>query len=457
MHHFLIDPDEIYSQEILSLLSAIEKKTKAYKAEEEVEPYPESEKEVRLANIILEDIKGLKELPAIFEEFSRTGKFDKDKIVELEEYAYHIESSVKEINKIHFFKIAEWDEESLTYMWIILILYGGFITLGGLAVYVGHRFLSKMVVEPIKKLASAAIEFSEGNFDKRVHTDSKTEIGLLYRSFNEMADKIQEHNEFLRRFNEELEKKVRERTLELQKANEQLRRTQDALIRTEKIAAIGQIATGVTHEIKTPLNSLAVNIQMLLRDIKDKCGPDECKFYEVASLIQCEIKRINNILDNFVGFAKFPEPKFMPNDINQIIKEVATFISHSAKENGVKVDLSLADDIPVFRFDRPQIKEVLMNLSHNALHAMPHGGVLKIATSMRNNSVIINVSDTGVGIPESNLEKIFTPFFSTKDGGLGLGLAIVQRIVEGHGGKINCKSKVGEGTVFEITLPFEKD
>ncbi|MEK7271382.1 MAG: ATP-binding protein, partial [Nitrospirota bacterium] len=169
-----------------------------------------------------------------------------------------------------------------------------------------------------------------------------------------------------------------------------------------------------------------------------------------------EVKRINNILDNFVGFAKFPEPKFMLNDMNQIVKEVAMFISPAAKEAGVTINLSLSEGIPAFKFDRPQIKEVLMNLSQNAIHAMPHGGVLKITTSIRNNTVVTNVSDTGIGIPDKNIDKIFTLFFSTKDRGLGLGLAIVQRIVEGHGGKISCSSKVGEGTSFEIVLPIER-
>lgn len=147
----------------------------------------------------------------------------------------------------------------------------------------------------------------------------------------------------------------------------------------------------------------------------------------------------------------------MQNDINQIIKEVTTFISPNSKEIGVTIELSLSGSIPVFKFDRPQIKEVLMNLSQNAVHAMPHGGVLKIITSMRDNNVVVEVSDTGIGISEKNMDKIFTPFFSTKDGGLGLGLAIVQRIIEGHGGSISCSSKVGEGTVFEIVLPVERD
>lgn len=457
IHHFLIDPDEVYSKEALELISKIKKKVEDYKSAELKELHNKGKNlEIELLDVILKDIRELKDVTQFFEEFLRTKTFEKERLEGLEEIVYELENATRKINEVHLDKIAQWQRESLLTMWIIIIFYIAFLTIGLGSVYAGHRLLSKNVITPIKELASATIEFSEGTFDKRVRTDSKTEIGLLYQSFNKMADKIQEHHEFLRRFNEELERKVKERTHELEDANEQLRKAQDALIRTEKIAAVGQVATGVTHEIKTPLNSLSINIQMLMKEVKDKCGPDACKFYEVANIIQYEVKRINDILDSFVGFAKFPEPKFMLNDMNQIVKEVAMFISPAAKEVGVTINLSLSEGIPAFKFDRPQIKEVLMNLSQNAIHAMPHGGVLKITTSMRNNTVVTNVSDTGIGIPDKNIDKIFTLFFSTKDRGLGLGLAIVQRIVEGHGGKISCSSKVGEGTSFEIVLPIER-
>lgn len=332
----------------------------------------------------------------------------------------------------------------------------GFVLIGMFSVYIGHRFITKGVVNPIKELVSATIKFSEGSFDKRVHTNSRTEIGLLFESFNKMADKIQENNEFLKKFGEELEEKVKGRTFELQVANMQLRKVHDAMIRAEKIVAIGQVATGVTHEIKTPLNALSINIQMLMREVKDKCGTDECGFYKTVDLIQCEVKRINDILNSFVGFAKFPEPEFVQHDINQVISDVAMFMSHDAKESGVTIALSLSDKIPEFRFDISQIKEVLMNLSQNAINAMPYGGMLKITTCVLDNGVVVSISDSGIGIPEKNKDRIFSPFFSTKNGGLGLGLAIVQRIVEGHEGKINFSSNVGKGSVFEVIFPIER-
>lgn len=289
-----------------------------------------------------------------------------------------------------------------------------------------------------------------------MYTHSKTEIGLLYQSFNKMAEKLEEHNKLLRSFNEELEKKVRERTEALQATNEQLRKTQNALIRTEKIAAIGQIAAGVAHEVKNPLNSLSINIQLLLREVLDKFGADS-PFYESASIIKSELNRINNIVEEFVKFAKFPEPNFIQDNINKVITEVAGILSHKAKDSGITVKLSLEDNIPLFKFDVKQFKTVLINLSLNSIDAMREGGILEMKTALRDKDIIIYVSDNGKGFQEKDIGKIFSPFFSTKEGGLGLGLSIVQKIVENHGGKINCTSKVGEGTTFEIILPIERD
>ncbi|MBI4682081.1 MAG: GHKL domain-containing protein, partial [Nitrospirae bacterium] len=169
-----------------------------------------------------------------------------------------------------------------------------------------------------------------------------------------------------------------------------------------------------------------------------------------------EINRINNILEEFVKFAKFPEPQFFDNDMTQVIKEVADLISENAKISGVTIKLSLQENLPMFKFDARQLKEVLMNLSQNAVQAMQNGGTLEIKTAAIENIVIINVTDTGEGISENNLDKIFTSFFSTKEGGLGLGLSIVQKIIESHGGKISCTSQIGKGTTFEIILPMER-
>jgi signal transduction histidine kinase len=456
MHHFLIEPDELFSGEVKSSIANLKGKVEAYKEHELKELDPKKNREIELLDIILKDIREMRGIEILMEDFSRTGTFDRDKLIELEDFAYEIEEITSKINLVHFDRIANAIDESLTNMWLILFIYLFFVILGGLSIYAGHRALLKNVIRPIKDLASATIEFAGGKLNTRVYTDSQTEIGQLYQSFNEMAERIQENAEILRKFNEAQEQKVRERTIELMKTNEQLSKTQNALIRTEKVAAIGQIAAGVTHEVKNPLNSLSINTQKLLKDLSNKFGQDS-PAYESASLIRYEINRINNILEEFVKFAKFPEPHFYDNNINDVIQEVKSVIYSGAEDMNIDIHVSLQKDIPDFKFDARQFKEILLNLTQNAMKAMEDGGELEIITSTMDDNVIIKVTDTGKGIPEKNLEKIFTPFFSTKEGGLGLGLPIVQRIVESHQGKITCASKEGEGTSFEIAMPFERD
>jgi len=417
MHHFLIDADEVYSQEAVSLISKIKRETEHYKAVEAAELYEERNQEIELLNTILEDIRQLGALTQFFEDYSKTGDLDRDELTGLETFAYDLEAAALKINEIHFDKIRSWQTESLSSMWIIAVYYAVFLLIGGISIFVGHKILKRKVVNPIKILDSATLEFAEGALDKRVYTDSQTEIGRLYQSFNKMAEKLQQNDRLLRRFNE--------------------------------------VAAGVSHEVKNPLNVLAVATQKILKKLSARPESDP-EVYKWASHMKYEINRINNILEEFVKFAKFPNPQFFENDMTQVIKEVADLISENAKRAGVTIKLSLQEDMPVFKFDARQLKEVLMNLLQNGIQAMQNGGTLEIKTAVIDKDAVIKVTDTGEGIPEYNLDKIFTSFFSTKEGGLGLGLSIVQKIVESHGGKISCTSKPGEGTNFEIILPMER-
>ena len=454
MHHFLLEEDD--SPEYMTgIVSDLEGEIKDYLEDEIGELTEGNNSEVVLLKNLLVNVNELKVVRDIVDEYVKTNRFNKDKLSELEEYAYEIEEVTSEINKVHMQKIGRWTNESLRNMWMILFIYLIFITIGGLSIYAGHIILLSRVVRPVKELAVATIEFADGKLDKRVYTDARTEIGQLFTSFNKMAEKIQENDGLLRKFNEELEEKVSERTTDLRDANEQLRITQNALIRTEKIAAVGQISAAVTHEIKNPLNSLSINAQMMMKALSKELGP-ESSVHETATHIKYEINRINNILEEFVKFAKFPEPQFYDNDINQVILEVVDLTSESAKELGVTMNLSLQNDIRTFKFDARQFKEILINLFQNAFKAMKADGVLEIETTTSGDDLIIRVTDNGEGIPGKNIDNIFSPFFSTREGGMGLGLSIVQRIVESHGGKISCMSEVGRGTTFEITISLEK-
>lgn len=448
VHNFFISQDELYSNNALAVIESIKKQIQDFKKHEHIKHRIKTPREIELLDIVLEDVDKLKIVTKIFNEFSEAGILNRNKMIQLEGYANEIEDSAIEINKIHLSHISEWEEESVTTMWRILFLYFIFIAGGGVCVFVGHSIFTRKIVKPIMEVSTATVEFAEGTYNKRVYTDSQTEIGKLYQSFNKMAEKLQENDEILRKFNESLERKVRERTFELERAHLQLRRT-------EKIAAIGQIAAGVTHEVKHPLNSLSLSAHELSKEISEKLG-NNSSAYKSASLFKHEINRINNILEEFIKFARFPEPRYFKNNINNVVEVATDVISDCIREKGVKLDLLLQENIPVFEFDAGQLEEVLINLSKNSLKAMDNSGTLEISTAMEDSNVIIKISDTGKGISEKNLEKIFSPFYSTNEISLGLGLSIVQRIVENHGGKINCTSTVGKETVFRIILPMNK-
>ncbi len=455
VHHFIIEPDESYSKTAINMIGDIEKEIEKYIKIEEAEGYKESRDELKILNTIKDNIKGIKDIADV----SSTSSFDKNKLIDLERlkrFGYNIEFSINRINMIHFDVIAKRVNDSHQKMSLIFVIFIVFSSLGVLAVFGGYRILTLKITKPVKQLASATQRLAGGDLSIRVSTDSKTEIGTLYNSFNTMAERLQEHKKKLVDFNRELEEKVKERTLELEEVNESLRRAQADLIRMEKIATLGQIATSVNHEIKTPLNSLYMNLQLLTRRVNtvpEQCGTLKKDILNITSIIDNEIIRINEILEEFVRYARFSPPELKKDDLNKIVKDVVDMITQKAQESRVEIKLSLSDDIPLLMIDEKKMNQALLNLCINAIQAMPYGGKLTIETLKDEDTVILNLYDTGIGIPEKDIEKVFTPFFTKKEEGLGFGLSIVQRIIEDHKGQIRCKSKVAEGTVFRISLP----
>ena len=298
-----------------------------------------------------------------------------------------------------------------------------------------------------------------GDLSVRVSSNDKTEIGTLYHSFNTMAERLQDYEKKLIDFNRSLEQKVDERTHELKHAYDTLKKTQEKLVRLEKIAALGQISASVNHEIKTPLNSLYMNLQLLKKQVNQFDGSfvDRKKYTnEIIDIMDRETLRISGILEEFVRYARLAPLNMKENDLNKIVSETVDMISQRAEQSDVRLQLNLSDTVPLFPFDDKKITQCLINLFINAINSMGNGGILTIETChVENNMAKIIVSDTGTGIKEEIMDKIFQPFFSKNKDGLGLGLPIVQGIVEGHGGKISCRSKVGEGTTFEILLPTD--
>jgi two-component system CheB/CheR fusion protein len=225
------------------------------------------------------------------------------------------------------------------------------------------------------------------------------------------------------------------------------KRLQENLLRSEKLAAIGQLAATVGHELRNPLGVINNSSYFLNRKLKDVA--DE-KVMKHLKIIERKINSANLIISDLLDFARKKPPAFKQTDLNDIVMGALSSIVTS--EN-IKVTTKLGE-IPSMLLDQEQITRVFQNMILNAIQAMPEGGKLTIQTSKHDNSAKITFKDTGVGIPEENLPKLFTPLFSTKAKGVGLGLTICKQIVEGHSGNITVKSKVGKGSIFIVRLPI---
>lgn len=455
IHHFIIVHKVKYFEDANNLLQNIENEVDKYIRIEMEETYPEKGTEIILLTEIKDNLRNIKiNLDWIVKEFSETGRIDDRKLIDLENFAYSIELKVAEINRIHFNQTSRLVGQSKNKMGLILHLYIIFSVIGVSAIILGQTILHHTVIKPIQRLASATERFSDGELETRVSSESRTEIGSLYRAFNIMAEKLEGHEREMKELNSALEIKIKERTSELEQANEKLRKSQAELIRSERVAVTGQLAAGVAHEIRTPLNSLAINVQILHKELSDITCSKTGVIHKTISIVGHEVGRINEVLEEFVRFSRVPQPKFILHNVNAVVRDVLDLIEPAVLSLKINVRLTLSDIQPI-RIDPEQMEQVFLNICQNSIHAMPEGGLMLIETLRENNKAIIRISDNGRGIPPDDLVNIFTPFFSTKEDGLGLGLSIVQRIIDEHGGVIRCRSEVNKGTVFEITLPMD--
>ncbi|MBI2494726.1 MAG: HAMP domain-containing protein [Candidatus Rokubacteria bacterium] len=368
--------------------------------------------------------------------------------------AHEVSAVVEDLHALHAKKFQRATDATQRQMLLISALYVAFALGGGLLLLFGDRFLSRNLVLPITRLAEAAFHIASGDLSRRVPVRSGDEIGQLARAFNVMAERLEAHEAQRLTFEAELERQVKERTRELEETSARLQATQAQLISSELIAVTGQIAAGVTHEIRTPLNSLAINVQLPRRELSAEATPPPLReILSALATVEYEITRINRILEEFVNFARLPAPRFERVEPVPLVQEILGLLGPQASAAGVSVESRPAGSVPSVRGDQDQLRQVFLNLAQNALHAMPNGGVLGVEWSRDGEWVEIAVSDSGPGVSESEREVIFLPFVSTKMDGLGLGLPIVRRIVEAHGGSVFCHDRAGGGAVFTVRLP----
>ena len=305
-------------------------------------------------------------------------------------------------------------------------------------------FTHRLVNRPIKQLLMQTKRIAEGNLNTLIRPASKDEMGELSLAFNNMTQSLKAARDELEDWGKSLEAKVEKRTQEI-------KQIQNQLIRTEKMAAIGNLAAGIAHEINNPLTGILMFAVLIGRSSK----LDPLLKKDVDTIIT-ETKRCAKIVQGLLDFSRETIPQKKPASVNGIIDASLALISNQSSFHNIKIMKDYAPDIPLLLMDRDQMEQVFVNIFVNASHAMPSGGDLHIKTYTENGAyACIRITDTGSGISEENLGKIFDPFFTTKsERGTGLGLSVCYGIIERHGGTIEVQSKVYEGTTFIIKLPL---
>jgi two-component system sensor histidine kinase HydH len=233
----------------------------------------------------------------------------------------------------------------------------------------------------------------------------------------------------------------------------EVRRLQDEIRRKEKLAAIGDLAAGVAHEIRNPLSS----IKGIASYYKEKFA-DGSEDKEMAGVMIEETDRLNRVISELLEFARPSKLNLKLSDLNELLKHSARFIQQEATTKNIQIHLNLTPDAVEAEVDPDRLTQCFLNLYLNALQAMKNGGQLAIASATRvDGSVSIDIRDNGSGISTDDLSKIFDPYYTTKPKGTGLGLAIVHKIIEAHHGQIKARSIIGQGSVFSIILPLKTE
>lgn len=312
--------------------------------------------------------------------------------------------------------------------------------------------LASSVTSPIRALSEVADALSRGDFEQAVRADSlrgADEIGRLDAAFHHMAGQLWDRHTRLQR-------QIGTTEDELRKSEDRLKETLQAAARSERLIALGRLAAGVAHEIRTPLTSLKLFLQSFGDDAE--LAPDQAEDMAIAMR---QVQRMEATINHFLDFARPQEPCRTDVDFARLVDDALLVVQPRANHQEVEIVKTVAPDLPPVKGDSRQLGEAVVNLLVNALESMPDGGRLSIAVDTESSDAAagrrlrIEIADTGPGIKPADVERLFEPFFTTKATGSGLGLAIVQQTVDRHAGTISVQSRPGAGTTFLISLPTE--
>jgi two-component system NtrC family sensor kinase len=311
---------------------------------------------------------------------------------------------------------------------------------------------ARSIFKPLERMDETISAVSGGDPNARVgELKSRDEIGRLAVHFDGLLATLQSRNQELKRWADELDLKVAERTMELEQANQSLRDAQKQLVMSEKLAAIGQLTAGVAHEINNPIAVIQGNMDVLKDVLGIAAGP---VLHEIR-LIDEQVNRIRLIVTNLFQFARPAEfaGYIEQVDVNSTVSDCLVLVRHLLSKGNIEVKHEYRSSQSV-GINRNELQQVLINLIVNAVHAMPTGGTLTLKTrDWDNRGVVVSVQDNGQGIRRQDLSRIFDPFYTTKkQQGTGLGLSVSYALVERYGGNITVESTYGQGSEFSVWL-----
>jgi len=305
-------------------------------------------------------------------------------------------------------------------------------------------FVTRRVSRPITRMADAAREIAEGRLDQRIQYHADDEIGALAESFNSMSRKLSS-----------LIASLQEKEKSLQKAYDELLSAQEQMVRSERMAAIGELVASVVHEMRNPLSSIKLNLQIIGRTLQKEGALSE--HFDIALNQAVQLERM---FSDLLNYSKPVSLKQSAIHIQDLIEKSLMQLKEELLIQEIRVDKDFDKELPAIVVDSDKVQQVLVNIFKNALEATGKNGLLSVSAKLENfdgNSLLsIAISDNGPGIPQQHIRSAFQPFFTTKKKGTGLGLAIVRKIMDAHGVKVELRSENGRGTTVRLLFPINR-
>lgn len=333
-------------------------------------------------------------------------------------------------SRLSTFSAVAAEREERTTVWLMTL------TVVALLLAIAVTWWTQRVLAPLPRIEERVLAVAKGEFVPRLDVRSNDELGKLAREFERMVEALAARDASLR------------------EAHEEQLRTRARLTQTERLAAIGRMAAHVTHEVRNPLSSIRLNVELLEEDLAGASAETKA----ILAAIHREIERLAGISEEYLRLARVPEPRLEQEDVVALTRSVVDFAAREMQDAHVRVELEVAGGSAEAAgaeatVDEQQIRQVLLNLLRNAREAMPGGGVIAVKVESSPTGVRISVRDHGTGVPPEKRDQIFELFFTTKERGSGLGLPLSQQIVQAHGGTLTYEDASGGGAAFHVWLP----